>query len=89
MEANKKTIMILLLSLFTIGMLSSVALFFSYVPVSYILLFFMFSGLISGLIYAEKHNNKSLRLGIYSSSAWLIVLLALSVAKIIRQYIVI
>ena len=88
MDEETKTNRLLLGVVFIAGMVASIGLFFSFPPVSYILVMVMFSGLILGLIHIEKQTNKRLRVVIYCSCVWLIILLAMSVAKVAKQYVV-
>ncbi len=89
MNEEEKATKISLPLIFTVGIISSFCLFFSYPPLSYILMILMFSGLIAGLIFIEGQTSKKIRFMLLFSNTWLIILLAMSVAKTLRPYVAI
>lgn len=78
----------MVLALYILGLASSIALFFSYPPLGYFFIVIMFIGLIAGMKYGELINNKVILFLMRFSYAWLVILLALSIAKTVRSYVV-
>ena len=82
------TIKNIILALYILGLSSSVALFFSYVPLTYFFMVTIFISLISGIKYSGLISNKTIIVLMRGSFIWLAILLALSIAKTVRPYIV-
>ena len=82
------TIENIILALYILGLSSSVALFFSYMPLTYFFMVTIFISLISGIKYSGLISNKTIIVLMRGSFIWLAILLALSIAKTVRPYIV-
>ena len=78
----------IILALYILGLISSVAVFFSYSPLVYLFMAGMFIGLISGLKYGETVSSKFLLFIMRFSYLWLVILLILSISKTVRPYVV-
>lgn len=78
----------MILPLYLSGLAASIALLFSYPPLVYVFMAAIFIGLIAGLKYGERISNKVITLVMRCSYVWLVLILALSLAKAARPYFV-